>query len=148
MEHNPKILQQEHLLSLERSKKSSIVNLTLLMLIVWLGIAITAFQDFKGQIPSMFALTSFIWLLLAGYFLFKIQDRYKKDIQKGTYYTLEGKVKNLYFNVLVLEGKKFQVAYNVRRTIRKNDHVRLYLTTASHTIFKIEKLHPTPPDVL
>lgn len=148
MEHNTKILQQEHLFSLERSKKSSMVNFALLMLIAWLGIATTALQDFEGQIPAIFALSSFIWILLLGYVLFNKERQYQKDIQKGTYFTIEGQVSNLYFNVLVLEGKKFQVTYNLRRNIQKGDNVRLYLTTATQTIFKIEKLTQTLPDVL
>ena len=148
MEHNTKILQDEHLLSLERSKKSNMVNFTLLMLIAWLGIATTALQDFRGQIPAIFALTSFIWLLLLAYVLFNIQRKHQKDIQKGTYYTIEGNVSGLYFNVLLLEDKRFQIAYNLRRTTQKGDRVRLYFTTSSQTIFKIEKLVQTLPDVL
>lgn len=117
------------------------------MLIMWLGIATTALQDFEGQIPAIFALTSFIWLLFGGYILFKIHYNHKKDIEQGTYYTIEGKVSSLYFNVIVLEGKKFQLAYNLRRNIQKGDNVRLYLTVASKTIFKVEKLVQALPDV-
>lgn len=124
------------------------VNFTLIMLIVWLGIATTALQDFSGQIPAIFALASFILLLFSGYVLLKIQKNYQKDIEKGTYYTLEGKISALYFSFLVLEGKRFQIAYNLRRNLRKGDKIRLYLATASNTIFKIEKLTAAFPDVL
>jgi hypothetical protein len=148
MEHNTKILQQEHLFSLERSKKSDMVNFSLLMLIVWLGMATTAMQDFEGQIPAIFALSSFIWLIFVTYTLWKIQKRHQKDIEKGTYYTIDGKVSALYFNVLTLDGKKIRISYNLRRGISVGDRVRLYLTTASKTIFKIEKILQTPPDVL
>jgi len=110
--------------------------------------ATTAMQDFEGQIPAIFALSSFIWLIFVIYTFWKIQKRYQKDIEKGTYYTIEGKVSALYFNILTLDGKKIRISYNLRRGISVGDRVRLYLTTASKTIFKIEKIFQTPPDVL
>lgn len=124
------------------------VNFALLMLIVWLGMATTAMQDFEGQIPAIFALSSFICLLILAYIFFRIKKIHQKDIEKGTYYTIEGEVSALYFNVLTLDEKRFRISYNLRKSIGVGDRVRLYLTTASQTIFKIEKIIPHLPDVL
>jgi len=72
-----KILQEEHLFSLKRSKKSNMVNFTLYMLIVCLGIATTALQDFgRKYLPYLLLLSLFGFYFWFMYFsIFNISTK-------------------------------------------------------------------------
>jgi membrane protein implicated in regulation of membrane protease activity len=141
-------LSEEDKTLLKKAYNADALVLVILVIIFLSGIGTIALESYHGDIPKAAITSVIIAVLVALVLVWRLKQKMKKDLEKGTFHTMEGIVESSTRSSIKVGKDYHGFASSIQNPVKKGDKVRLYMTDATKMIFKVEKIIEILPDVL